>query len=94
MLLVRLAILSHVLLDKTAVCSNYLSTSLKIPAPTCVTNANVPAVPGNGDSACNSGTISCNLISGFVNQWQSTPDTDVPANFDMTAVDDEASTSD
>ena len=33
-------------------------------------------------------------LTGFVNQWQSTPDTDVPANFDMTAVDHEASTSD
>ena len=79
---------------QTPVCSNYHSSSVIIPAPTCVTNANVPAAPGNGDSACNSGTISCNLISGFVNQWQSTPETDVPANFDMTAVDDEASTSD
>ena len=47
---------------QTAVCINYHSSSITIPAPVCVTNANVPVAPGNGDASCNSGTISCNPI--------------------------------
>ena len=42
--------------------ANYHSSSITIPAPVCVTNANVPVAPGNGDASCNSGTISCNPI--------------------------------
>ena len=47
---------------QTAVCSNYHSSSVKKPAPTCVTYTLLPALRYTIN--CNAGTIICNPIPG------------------------------